>query len=125
VSRDRDILPLVVFSLSPLFRSFQDEEEQPQLRTAKRMGGGDTSGADACMWMWDAIILATFVSLYLFFYSTACRLRLHFDFSLLEFLEFVNTAGAKKISKKKKQIADSQSEKKMSLSEKATWLLVG
>lgn len=89
------------------------------------MGGGDTSGADACMWMWDAIILATFVSLYLFFYSTACRLRLHFDFSLLEFLEFVNTAGAKKISKKKKQIADSQSEKKMSLSEKATWLLVG
>lgn len=125
MSRDRDILPLVVFSLSPLFRSFQDEEEQPQLRTAKRMGGGDTSGADACMWMWDAIILATFVSLYLFFYSTACRLRLHFDFSLLEFLEFVNTAGAKKISKKKKQIADSQSEKKMSLSEKATWLLVG
>lgn len=124
MSRDRDTLPLVVFSLSPLFRSFQDEEEQPQLRTAKRMGGGDTSGADACMWMWDAIILATFVSLYLFFYSTACRLRLHFDFSLLEFLEFVNTAGAKKISKKK-QIADSQSEKKMSLSEKATWLLVG
>lgn len=32
---------------------------------------------------------------------------------------------SKKNFKKKKQIADSQSEKKMSLSEKATWLLVG